>query len=132
MKIEVSNGEIMDKLTILAIKLEEIKDKAKLENVQKEYDTLAPIVHTIYEELGEELKPELQTLHKDLGDINKTLWNIEDICRLHEANENFDAAFIEVTRSVYITNDERAEVKKSINKLTGSALVEEKSYEEYK
>jgi|TARA_R100000541_G_scaffold29424_1_gene38575 hypothetical protein len=132
MKIEVSNGEIMDKLTILAIKLEEIKDDAKLQNVQKEYDTLAPIVHSIYDTLGEELKPELQALHKDLGDINKTLWNIEDICRLHEANENFDAAFIEVTRSVYITNDERAEVKKSINKLTGSTLVEEKSYEEYK
>jgi|TARA_B110000908_G_scaffold154221_1_gene191372 hypothetical protein len=131
MKIEVSNGEIMDKLTILAIKLEMITNEAKLKNVQKEYDTLAPIVHNIYEELGEELKPELQALHKDLGDINKTLWNIEDICRLHELNENFDAAFIEVTRSVYITNDERSEVKKAINKLTGSALVEEKSYEEY-
>ena len=131
MKIEVSNGEIMDKLTILAIKLEMITNEAKLKNVQKEYDTLAPIVHNIYEELGEELKPELQALHKDLGDINKTLWNIEDICRLHELNENFDASFIEVTRSVYITNDERSEVKKAINKLTGSALVEEKSYEEY-
>jgi hypothetical protein len=57
---------------------------------------------------------------------------IEDICRLHEASNNFDAAFIEVTRSVYITNDERAEVKKKINTLTGSELVEEKSYEEYK
>ena len=132
MKIEVSNGEIMDKLTILAIKLEEIKDEAKLKNVQKEYDTLSPIVHGIYEELNEEHQTALKALHKDLGDINKTLWNIEDICRLHEANNNFDAAFIEVTRSVYITNDERAQVKKLINTLTGSELVEEKSYEEYK
>ncbi len=132
MKIEVSNGEIMDKLTILAIKLEEIKDTAKLKNVQKEYDTLSPIVHGIYEELNEEQQTALKALHKDLGDINKTLWNIEDICRLHEANNNFDAAFIEVTRSVYITNDERAQVKKLINTLTGSELVEEKSYEEYK
>lgn len=132
MKIEVSNGEIMDKLTILAIKLEEIKDEAKLKNVQKEYDTLSPIVHGIYEELNEEQQIALKALHKDLGDINKTLWNIEDICRLHEANNNFDAAFIEVTRSVYITNDERAQVKKLINTLTGSELVEEKSYEEYK
>jgi hypothetical protein len=132
MKIEVSNGEIMDKLTILAIKLEEIKDEAKLKNVQKEYDTLSPIVHGIYEELNEEQQTALKALHKDLGDINKTLWNIEDICRLHEANNNFDAAFIEVTRSVYITNDERAQVKKLINTLTGSELVEEKSYEEYK
>ncbi len=132
MKIEVSNGEIMDKLTILAIKLEEIKDTAKLKNVQKEYDTLSSIVHGIYEELNEEQQTALKALHKDLGDINKTLWNIEDICRLHEANNNFDAAFIEVTRSVYITNDERAQVKKLINTLTGSELVEEKSYEEYK
>lgn len=132
MKIEVSNGEIMDKLTILAIKLEEIKDPAKLKNVQKEYDTLSPIVHGIYEELNEEQQTALKALHKDLGDINKTLWNIEDICRLHEANNNFDDAFIEVTRSVYITNDERAQVKKLINTLTGSKLVEEKSYEEYK
>jgi hypothetical protein len=122
----------MDKLTILAIKLEEIKDEAKLKNVQKEYDTLSPIVHGIYEELNEEQQTALKALHKDLGDINKTLWNIEDICRLHEANNNFDAAFIEVTRSVYITNDERAQVKKLINTLTGSELVEEKSYEEYK
>jgi len=132
MKIEVSNGEIMDKLTILAIKLEEIKDEAKLKNVQKEFDTLSPIVHGIYKELDTDKQKELQKLHEDLGNINKTLWNIEDICRLHEANENFDAAFIEVTRSVYITNDERAEVKKLINTLTGSLLVEEKSYEEYK
>lgn len=132
MKIEVSNGEIMDKLTILAIKLEQIKNADKLKNVQAEYDVLSPIVHSIYEELSEEKQTILKGLHKDLGDINKTLWNIEDICRLHEAGNNFDAAFIEVTRSVYITNDERAEVKKKINTLTGSELVEEKSYEEYK
>jgi predicted component of viral defense system (DUF524 family) len=132
MKIEVSNGEIMDKLTILAIKLEQIKNADKLKNVQAEYDVLSPIVHSIYEELSEEKQTILKGLHKDLGDINKTLWNIEDICRLHEASNNFDAAFIEVTRSVYITNDERAEVKKKINTLTGSELVEEKSYEEYK
>ena len=132
MKIEVSNGGIMDKLTILAIKLEQIKNADKLKNVQAEYDVLSPIVHSIYEELSEEKQTILKGLHKDLGDINKTLWNIEDICRLHEASNNFDAAFIEVTRSVYITNDERAEVKKKINTLTGSELVEEKSYEEYK
>ena len=65
MKIEVSNGEIMDKLTILAIKLEEIKDEAKLKNVQKEYDTLSPIVHGIYEELNEEQQTALKALHKD-------------------------------------------------------------------
>ena len=132
MKIEVSNGEIMDKLTILAIKLEQIKDAAKLKNVQTEYDVLAPIVHGMYEALEEEDKEYLQDLHKDLQNINQTLWNIEDHIRVHESKKDFEDDFIELARSVYFTNDERAEVKKKINLLTGSLLVEEKSYEEYK
>lgn len=132
MKIEVSNGEIMDKLTILAIKLEQIKDEAKLKNVQTEFDVLAPIVHGIYEALEEEDKEFLQDLHKDLQNINQTLWNIEDHIRVHESKKDFEDDFIELARSVYFTNDERAEVKKKINLLTGSLLVEEKSYEEYK
>ena len=132
MKIEVSNGEIMDKLTILAIKLEQIKDEAKLKNVQTEFDVLAPIVHGIYEALEEEDKEFLQDLHKDLQNINQTLWNIEDHIRVHESKKDFEDDFVELARSVYFTNDERAEVKKKINLLTGSLLVEEKSYEEYK
>lgn len=132
MKIEVSNGEIMDKLTILAIKLEQIKDEAKLKNVQTEYDVLAPIVHSMYEALEEEDKEFLQDLHKDLQNINQTLWNIEDHIRVHESKKDFEDDFVELARSVYFTNDERAEVKKKINLLTGSLLVEEKSYEEYK
>jgi len=132
MKIEVSNGEIVDKLTILAIKLEEIKDENKLKNVQTEYDTLAPIVHEIYESLTANDRVIMEKLHEDLLNVNKTLWNIEDIIRVHEMDGRFDAAFIEVARSVYYTNDERADLKKSINTLTGSLLVEEKSYEEYK
>jgi len=132
MKIEVSNGEIMDKLTILAIKLQQIKDEAKLKNVQTEYDVLAPIVHGMYEALEEEDKELLQDLHKNLQDINQTLWNIEDHIRVHESKKDFEDDFVELARSVYFTNDERAEVKKSINSLTGSLLVEEKSYEDYK
>ena len=132
MKIEVSNGEIMDKLTILAIKLQQIKDEAKLKNVQTEYDVLAPIVHGIYESLEEESKEFLQDLHKNLQDINQTLWNIEDQIRIHESKKDFEDDFVELARSVYFTNDERAEFKKKINELTGSLLVEEKSYEDYK
>ena len=132
MKIEVSNGEIMDKLTILAIKLQQIKDEAKLKNVQTEYDVLAPIVHGIYEALEEEDKELLQDLHKNLQDINQTLWNIEDQIRIHESKKDFEDDFVELARSVYFTNDERAEFKKKINELTGSLLVEEKSYEDYK
>ena len=129
MKIEVSNGEIIDKYTILEIKLQEIKDSAKLVNVQNEYDSLKPVVDQIYNDThSQEI---LEELKQDLLNINKTLWNIEDIIRDHEREDRFDSDFIELARSVYFTNDERAEVKKQINQLTGSALVEEKSYQEY-
>ena len=131
-KIEVSNGEIVDKLTILAIKLEQIKDEAKLKNVQTEYDELAPIVHKMYDALSENDQVKMKGFHKDLQNINQTLWNIEDHIRVHESKKDFEDDFIELARSVYFTNDERAEVKKSINLLTGSLLVEEKSYEDYK
>lgn len=132
MKIEVSNGEIMDKLTILAIKLQQIKDPAKLKNVQTEFDELDPIVQGMYEALEAEDIEYLQDLYKNLKDINQTLWNIEDQIRIHESKKDFKDDFVELARSVYFTNDERAEYKKKINELTGSLLVEEKSYEDYK
>ena len=132
MKIEVSNGEIMDKLTILAIKLQQIKDPIKLKNVQTEYDVLAPIVHGMYEALEVEDTEYLKDLHKNLQDINQTVGNSEDQIRIHESKKDFKDDFVELARSVYFTNDERAEYKKKINKLTGSLLVEEKSYEDYK
>ena len=130
MKIEVSNGEIIDKYTILEIKLNEIKDPEKLANVQKEYDSLKPIVNFIYNETH--AQDVLAELHNDLLNINKTLWNIEDQIRDCEREESFGSDFIELARSVYFTNDDRAEVKKQINMLTGSELVEEKSYQDYK
>jgi hypothetical protein len=132
MKIEVSNGEIVDKLTILAIKLEQIKDKAKLKNVQTEYDELAPIVHGMYDSLNKNDQVKMKGFHQDLQNINQTLWNIEDQIRIHESKKDFEDDFVELARSVYFTNDERADVKKYINVLTGSLLVEEKSYEDYK
>jgi hypothetical protein len=129
MQIEVSNGEILDKYTILEIKLQEIKDEAKLANVRKEYESLQPAINAIY---NSTLKQEvLVELHKDLLNVNKTLWNIEDQIRDCERDKNFGEDFIELARSVYYTNDDRAEVKKNINMLTGSSLVEEKSYQQY-
>lgn len=128
MKIEVSNGEILDKFSILEIKLQEIKDEAKLANVQNEYDSLKPAVEEIYKSYD---RIALDILYKDLLNINKTLWNVEDHIRECERNESFGQDFIELARSVYYTNDERAEIKKKINLATGSALVEEKSYEQY-
>jgi hypothetical protein len=132
MKIEVSNGEILDKYSILEIKLEKILDESKLVNIKKEYAQLTPNVKSIYEDAnGKGDANELIGLYTDLLNINKTLWNIEDLIRKSEKDEKFGADFVELARSVYYTNDDRSVTKKDINKLTGSLLTEEKSYEAY-
>lgn len=123
MKIEVSIGEIVDKLSILQIKTEEIKDESKLKNVKVEYDYLYDIV---FNEMGIE-----QSDFTELVSVNKKLWIIEDDIRDKERNKEFDNIFIELARAVYVTNDERAEVKKKINLKYGSEFVEEKSYNPY-
>ena len=130
MKIEVSNGEIIDKYTILEIKLSQIKDEAKLKNIQHEYDVLTPDVKSIYESSKDQ--GHLKKLHNDLLTINKKLWDIEDDIRECERAKDFGQTFIDLARAVYYTNDDRSDVKKAINIYTGSDLVEEKSYEDYK
>ena len=125
-KIDVSVGEIMDKLTILEIKSEKIQDEEKLANVLKERNSLLPAIDQPACKTDE-----VRQLVAKLKDINLKLWEIEDEIRLKEADKSFDEEFIELARSVYYTNDQRAEVKKQINLVTGSALVEEKSYEDY-
>jgi hypothetical protein len=123
MKIEVSNGEIVDKLTIIEIKLNHIKDEQKLVNLKLEYDALNPAVESI---IAKE-----HPLYFELLTINKKLWDIEDRIRELEKAKDFGPEFIEVARSVYFTNDIRSEVKRKINLLTNSLLLEEKSYEDY-
>jgi len=130
MKIEVSNGEIIDKYTILEIKLSKIKETKKIANIQHEYDTLTPDVKSIYTEVKE--VSHLKKLHKDLLEVNKKLWKIEDDIRECERANNFGQTFIDLARAVYYVNDDRSDVKKEINTYTGSDLVEEKSYENYK
>lgn len=130
MKIEVSNGEIIDKYTILEIKLSQIKDENKLKNIQHEYDVLTPDVQSIY--AGSKDEAHLKQLHNDLLTINKKLWDIEDDIRECERAKDFGQTFIDLARAVYYTNDDRSDVKKAINIFTGSDLVEEKSYEDYK
>tara|TARA_E500000178_G_C16818390_1_gene660310 strand:+ start:120 stop:506 length:387 start_codon:yes stop_codon:yes gene_type:complete len=127
MKIEVSNGELLDKLTILELKLDKIKDRDKLVNIQKEFETLNPLA----QELFEKHDSYLQNLYVELSSINGELWDIEDWIRDCERKKRFDKEFVELARSVYITNDKRSEVKKTINILTESGLVEEKSYKDY-
>ncbi|WKD85145.1 hypothetical protein KCTC32516_00484 [Polaribacter huanghezhanensis] len=130
MKIEVSNGEILDKYTILEIKLSKIKDAKKLVNIQNEYNTLTPDVKNMYADAKEE--SHLKKLQNDLLEVNKKLWKIEDDIRECERAKDFGQTFIDLARAVYYVNDDRSDVKKEINIFTGSDLVEEKSYEEYK
>jgi len=134
MKIEVSDGEIFDKFTILQIKMNEIKDKAKLVNIEKEYETLHHAVNQIKVNLFESDTDDAEFLIKlqnDLLEINKKLWDIEDDVRNEERNKRFEEEFIRLARAVYVTNDIRCEIKTQINILTNSGLVEEKSYEDY-
>tara|TARA_B100000427_G_scaffold107950_1_gene89567 strand:- start:990 stop:1376 length:387 start_codon:yes stop_codon:yes gene_type:complete len=127
MKVEVSNGELLDKLTILELKLSNISDVKKLTNIQKEHDELNPLAGQLFDSYGEELK----NLYKQLAEINSELWTIEDDIRECERNKDFGSDFVTLARAVYFTNDKRSEIKKSINLLTGSGFVEEKSYEDY-
>ena len=127
MKVEVSNGELLDKLTILELKLSNISDVKKLSNIQKEHDELNPLAGQLFDSYGEELK----NLYKQLAEINSELWTIEDDIRECERNKDFGSDFVSLARAVYFTNDKRSEIKKSINLLTGSGFVEEKSYEDY-
>jgi chaperonin cofactor prefoldin len=124
--IPVSAGELLDKLTILLIKKERIADKAKLENIILELSQL----QTVFQQRITQ-SAELDTLISELRLVNETLWDIEDEIRGCERDGNFGTIFIKLARSVYRTNDRRAELKYQINGLLGSELVEEKSYEAY-
>ena len=123
MRIEVSIGEIVDKLSILQIKLENITDEDKLVNIKKEFNYLYSIVF-------KDLKIQLED-YQPLLDINKELWGIEDDIRDEERAKRFEERFIEVARAVYFTNDKRSQIKKDINVKYGSEFVEEKSYQDY-
>ena len=125
MKIEISIGELVDKITILQIKIERIKDAKKISNVKKEYEILKTY-------LSETSISEHSTLYIDLKKINEALWEIEDKIRTKEQKKEFDEEFIQLARSVYFKNDVRSAIKKEINLITGSKLIEEKEYVDYK
>ena len=119
----VSWGELLDKITILQIKAERLTDAGKRANVVTELTLLSEIAGTALKEVD--------ALVASLKGINESLWDIEDRIRDKEAASAFDAEFIALARSVYVTNDRRAEVKRDINRALNSALVEEKSYKPY-
>jgi hypothetical protein len=125
MKIEVSNGELVDKVSILSIKIQKFKSSQKRSNVQREYDLLLPLM----KRAG---ISESSTSFQRLMDINRRLWEIEDQIRQKESLGEFDQSFIQLARSVYVENDKRFQVKREINEITGSHIIEEKEYVDYR
>lgn len=123
MNIKVSIGELLDKITILEIKLKKISDPSKKNNIRKEYSHLINACRFI-----KNIPLELMS---ELSQVNCDIWDIEDRIREKEREKKFDDEFIELARSVYFNNDKRAEIKKLINLKTSSELIEEKSYEDY-
>ncbi len=124
----VSLGELVDKITILEIKMINISNQSKINNISNELKILESRLNSFLNE--EELK-NLQPLKIELSKINNSLWSIEDDIRDCEKNKEFGDDFIRLARAVYVTNDQRAKVKKEINLIFGSELIEEKSYQEY-
>jgi Family of unknown function (DUF6165) len=125
--VPISPGELLDKITILRIKVARIQDAAKLANVRLELQLL----EQTWREAAGSAAQVAQEEHA-LQEINERLWDIEDRIRDKEAKQTFDRDFIELARSVYVCNDERAAIKKRINQQLGSRLVEEKSYQQYR
>jgi hypothetical protein len=124
--VPVSFGEVLDKITILEIKSERIADPAKLANVRRELEALNS---TWAEAVSDEAA--IADLRAQLKGVNESLWVIEDDIRDQEAEQDFGPRFIELARAVYVTNDQRATLKKAVNLALGSRFVEEKSYQDY-
>lgn len=126
LRVNVSVGEFLDKMTILEIKSERIEDEDKRRNVDKELELLRKT-------WGESTlsKFDISTQMENLKRVNESLWDVEDQIRLKEAAQKFDDEFIQLARSVYRFNDRRAAIKRELNRILGSELTEEKSYPDY-
>ena len=123
---EISTGELLDKISILEIKLEKIKDKADQEEINKEYKILKEVQNSSIE-----VTEKLKTLFKKIKEVNQNLWNIEDKLRFCEKNKDFGKNFIELARGVYFNNDKRSKIKSEINKILMSNIKEVKEYVQY-
>ena len=123
---EISAGELLDKISILEIKLEKIKDKNDLEDIKKEYNILKEVQSN-----NIELTEPVKKLFVSIKKINLTLWNVEDKLRVCEKNKDFSQTFINLARDVYFNNDQRAKIKSQINTILGSNIKEIKQYSDY-
>ena len=123
---EISAGELLDKISILEIKLVKINDKKSLLEINKEYNSLKETQNS-----NIKLTKKLENLTKELKEVNLKLWDIEDNKRICEKNKNFGKVFVDLSRNVYLNNDKRAKIKSTINKLLGSNFKEVKQYVNY-
>ena len=123
---EISAGELLDKISILEIKCEKIKDKASQEEINKEYSILKEVQNSSIE-----MTEKLKTLLKEIKEVNLNLWNIEDKLRICEKNKDFGQTFIELARGVYLNNDKRSKIKLEINNILDSNIREIKQYANY-
>ena len=123
---EISAGELLDKISILEIKLDKIKNKNSQEEIKKEYKLLKEA-----QNLNIEMKEKIQQLFIELKEVNISLWNVEDKIRILEKNKDFGNEFIELARAVYLNNDKRAKIKSEINEILGSNIREIKQYVNY-
>ena len=123
---EISAGELLDKISILEIKLEKIKNKASQDEINKEYNILKEVQNSSIE-----MTEKLKTLLKEIKEVNLNLWNIEDKLRICEKNKDFGQTFIELARGVYLNNDKRSKIKSKINEVSGSNIKEIKQYVDY-
>jgi len=126
--IPVSTGELVDKITILEIKKRKIKQPQALNNVSTELELLQDILSSLTQNLSKAENAKKDNIKRDLEKINLQLWDVEDALRSHESKQCFGPEFIKLARSVYILNDQRAQLKRSINILCNSILIEEKSF----
>ncbi len=123
---EISAGELLDKISILEIKLVKINDKESLLEINKEYNSLKETQNS-----NIKLTKNLENLIKELNEVNLKLWDIEDNKRICEKNKDFGKVFVDLSRNVYLNNDKRAKIKSEINKLLGSNIKEVKQYVNY-
>ena len=123
---EISAGELLDKISILEIKLDKIKGKENLEEINKEYKILKDVQNSSIE-----VTEKLKTLFKEIKAVNLNLWNVEDELRICEKNKDFGQSFIKLARNVYLNNDKRSKIKSEINKILGSNIKEIKQYVDY-
>ena len=123
---EISAGELLDKLSVLEIKLNKIKNSSLLQEIKKEYNVLNETKNKNINSSNE-----INILYKNLKEINEKLWKIEDEIRFCEKNSDFKDKFIQLARNVYFTNDKRSKTKSEINKIVGSNIKEVKQYTEY-